>query len=297
MLAVGLSLLAGLGFASAAIFARVGMQGIKPLPSTLISLVVSSFPATILALLFALQDIRALPPLAFLWLLGLGAVNFLGGRTQNYLAIARIGASRSSAILGTSAVFAATFAITITGERPHAVVLVGTAGVVVGLGIALGESIRRGWDTDRRSLLGYLEALIAAASYGGANVVAKELTQEYGSPLMISVFSLLFGVILLSPLAGREAISGLRTGRTDLRFVAFAGLSGLASATAVMSLYYALQRADVVVVSPIVSVNPLITLLLAQLFIARLENITRRVVVGTTLAVGGVLLVVLGSTF
>ena len=37
MLAVGLSLLAGLGFASTAIFARVGMQGVKPLPATFIS--------------------------------------------------------------------------------------------------------------------------------------------------------------------------------------------------------------------------------------------------------------------
>ena len=37
MLAVGLSLVAGLGFANAAILARVGMQGVKPLSGTLIT--------------------------------------------------------------------------------------------------------------------------------------------------------------------------------------------------------------------------------------------------------------------
>ena len=48
-------------------------------------------------------------------------------------------------------------------------------------------------------------------------------------------------------------------------------------------------------VSPIVSTNPLMTLLLAQVFIARLENITKRVLLGTTLAVMGVLLVIIGG--
>ena len=197
MVAVGLSLLAGLGFGSAAIFARVGMQGVKPLPSTLISSVASFVPSLALALVFAFSDIRSLPPLALLWFLLLGAVSFVGGRAQNYEAINLLGASRSSVIIGTSAVFAAIFAMTLTGERPNALILLGTGGVVVGLAVATGESIRQGWAGNRRSLLGYLMALGAAASYGGTNVLAKELTLEYGSPLMISALSLLFGIILL----------------------------------------------------------------------------------------------------
>jgi drug/metabolite transporter (DMT)-like permease len=296
VLAISLALAASLGFAGSAILARAGMQGIKPLPSTLISLAVSSVPAVILALVFASSDIRALPLVALLWLLGLGAMNFLGGRTLNYLAIGRVGASRSSAILGTTAVFSAIFAISITGERPHFLVLLGTAGVVIGLVIATGESLRRGWSGDRRSLVGYLLALAAAVSYGGATVMAKELTLAYGSPLMVSGFGLLFGLALLSPLAGRQTVHDLRASRPNPGFVVYAGLSGLASAAAVISLYYAVQRGDVVVVAPVVAINPLMTLLLAHLFIARLENITRQLVVGTALTVIGVLIVVAGST-
>ena len=295
MLAVGLSLVAGLGFAGSAIFARIGMQGIRPLSTTLISTVASLLPSAALALAFALSDIRALPPIAYLWLLVLGGVNFLGGRTQSYIAIDILGASRTSVILGTSTVFSAFFAITLAGERPHLVILIGTAGVAMGLIGATSESIRRGWSGDRRSLVGYLLALGAAASYGGTNVIARELTLEYGSPLMISAISLLFGVILLWPLAGRAAVQDLRGSGRDLGLVGFAALSGLAAAIAVICLYYALQRAEVVVVSPIVSTSPLMTLLLAQIFIARLENITRRVLLGTTLTVMGVLLVIIGS--
>ena len=252
MLAIFLALAASLGFASAAVFARAGMEGIKPLPSTLISLTVSAVPAVILALVFASSDIKALPLIALLWFLGLGAVNFLGGRALNYQAIGRVGASRSSAILGTTAVFSAIFAISITGERPHFLVLLGTAAVVIGLVIATGDSLRRGWGGDRRSLVGYLLALAAAASYGGATVAAKELTQAYGSPLMVSGFGLIFGLALLSPIAGRQAVHDLRASRSSPGFVVYAGLSGLASGAAVNLLYFAVREGDVVVVAPVV---------------------------------------------
>ena len=296
MLAVGLSLLAALGFGGSAIFARVGMQGVRPLSGTLISVAASIVPTVILAAIFARDDIRALPLIAFLWFLCLGAVNFLGGRTMNYQAISRVGAARSSAILGSSAVFAAIFAMTITGERPHYLVPLGTAGVVGGLVFTTGASFRQGLSGGRRALLGYAMALVAAASYGGTNLVAKELTQTYGSPLMISAFSLIFGIILLVPLAGRDAVHDLRSRSSDWRFVGYAGMAGLSSAVAVISLYYALQRADVVVVSPLVSANPIMTLLLAQVFISRLENITRALAVGMILVVIGIAVVVIGST-
>ena len=288
-------MLSGLGFGSAAVFARVGMQGVNPLPSTLISVVVSFVPSLILALVFALSDFKDLPPIALAWFLLLGAVNFLGGRTQSYQAIGRIGASRAGAILGTSAVFATVFAITITGERPHFLVPIGTAIVVMGLIAALGNSIREGIATDRRAALGYLMALVAAACYGGTNVIAKELTEEYGSPLMISTISLMFGIIFLWPVAGREAISTLRESRGNPKFVVSAGLSGLAAATGVICLYFALQKADVAVVSPIVSTNPIFTIVLAQIFISRMENLTKWLFLGVGITVAGVIVVSLGS--
>jgi drug/metabolite transporter (DMT)-like permease len=296
MLAVGLSLLAGLGFASTAIFARVGMQGVKPLPAAFISVAVSFLPAIILALLFAMPDIRALPPAAYLWLLGLGALNFLGGRSQIFLAINLVGASRSSVIGGASVVFSTIFAVTLAGESPHWVLLAGIAAVIVGLVAATKESVQEGWGRDKKALLGYSLALGAAASYGGANVIAKHLTLAYGSPLVITAFSLLFGVLLLAPFAGPQAVQSLRTAGRDLRFVGFASLSGLASAMAVISLYYALQRADVVLVSPITSTNPLMTIFMARIFISQMENITMQVVAGTGVAVLGIVLVVFGST-
>lgn len=297
MLAIALSFLAGAGFGTSAILARLGMQRLQPLPSVFISVIVSAIPAIILAAIFAQGDIRAAPLIAFFWFLVLGAINFLGGRTQNFGAINRIGATQSSTILSTSAVFSAIFAITLAGERPHFLIALGTAAVVVGLIIGTGQSVRHGWVTDKRAILGYLMAVGAAASYGGTNVIAKELTQAYGSPLMISAFSLIFGVLLLAPVAGQSTFAALRARSSGWGEFAFASLAGLASAVAVISLYYALQREDVVVVSPITSAYPLLTILLARIFISQLERITKQLVMGAALTLAGVIVVVIGSTF
>jgi drug/metabolite transporter (DMT)-like permease len=296
MEAIALSLLSGFGFGSAAILARVGMQGMSPLSSTLLSVVVSFCPTLLLALVFALADIKDLPPVALAWFFLLGAVNFLGGRTSSYQAIGRIGASRTAAVQSTAAVFASIFAITITGERPHFVVLLGTLTVVLGLTAALGNSIRDGLANNRGVLIGFGLALVAAASYGGTNVIAKELTEEYGSPLMVSAFGLLFGVILLWPLAGSRTVREVRESKGNMTFVLSAGFSGLAAAIGVIALYFALQRADVTVVSPIVSTNPIFTLILAQIFISRMENLTKWLFLGVGVTVAGVAIVTVGST-
>ena len=294
--AIALSLLSGFGFGSAAVLARAGMQGMSPLSSTLLSVVVSFCPTLLLALVFAFSDIKDLPPVALAWFFLLGVVNFLGGRTSSYQAIGRIGASRTAAVQSTAAVFASIFAITITGERPHFVVLLGTLTVVLGLTAAVGNSIRGGVANNRGVLIGFGLALVAAASYGGTNVIAKELTEEYGSPLMVSAFGLLFGVILLWPLAGSSTVREVRESRGNMKFVLSAGSSGLAAATGVIALYFALERADVTVVSPIVSTNPIFTLILAQIFISRMEDLTKWLFLSVGITVAGVAIVTVGST-
>ena len=149
---------------------------------------------------------------------------------------------------------------------------------------------------NRGALIGFGLALVAAASYGGTNVIAKELTEEYGSPLMVSALGLLFGIILLSPLSGASTIREVKALKGNPMFTLSAGLSGLAAATGVIALYFALQRSDVTVVSPIVSTNPIFTLILAQVFISRMEDITRWLFLGVVITVAGVITVTIGST-
>ena len=300
MAAVGLSLLAAVGFAGSAVLARRGMQAIFPLPGVMVSLLVSFVFSCVMVLLFAYSDIGSIPQAAIFWIIGLGVINFLGGRSQNFLSANLIGASRASLFVSTQAPFAAIFAVAFTGESVNALVGLGTVGVVCGLLFASGGSILEGWRADKTYLLGYLMALGAGASYGATNVMAKQAIEVYDSPIMITAFSMLIGIVVLSPLVAGSAVhsgvmrtedQGILRSLLSLKFVALAGLS---SGIAVIALYLAMQRADVVVVSPIVSSSPLVTLFLAHLFLARLELVTPQLVAGTLLAIVGVVLVVLG---
>jgi drug/metabolite transporter (DMT)-like permease len=217
------------------------------------------------------------------------------------LAVNLIGASRASLFVASQAPFAALFAVAFIGESMHVLVGLGTAGVVSGLIFASGTSILEGWRGDKIFVLGYLMALGAGASYGATNVMAKQTLEVFDSPLVITTLSMVVGIVVLAPLVGvstaqsgvhRETGQGVSKNLWSLRWVA---LAGIASGIAVISLYFAVQRTDVVVISPIVSSSPLITLLLSHLFLARLEQVTRRLVFGAMLTVGGVVLVVLGN--
>jgi drug/metabolite transporter (DMT)-like permease len=265
--------------------------------SMLFSLIFASF----MALLFAFSDLGSIPQAAFFWILGLGIVNYLGGRSQNFLSVNLIGASRASLFVASQAPFAALFAVAFTGETLHPLVGLGTAGVVGGLIFASGTSILEGWRGDKMFVLGYLMALGAGASYGATNVMAKQTLEVFDSPLIITSLSMVVGIVVLAPLVGASAVrSGVIRAKgqgftTNLWAVRWVALAGIASGIAVISLYFAVQRADVVVISPIVSSSPLVTLLLAHVFLTRLERVTRRLVFGAMLTVCGVLLVVLGS--
>ena len=93
LLSIGLACISVLGFGSAAIFARVGMQGMSPMPGTLVSLVASTMLAGALALAFDFQAVIDLPAIAMVWFLGNGILTYMGGRTQQYVAISLLGAS------------------------------------------------------------------------------------------------------------------------------------------------------------------------------------------------------------
>ena len=301
MAAVAFSILAAFGFASSAVLSRQGLQAVFPLPGVMVSLIFSFLFTGIMALLFAFSDIGSIPQAALLWILGLGIVNYFGGRTQNFLSVNLIGASRASLFVASQAPFAALFAVAFTGESLHLLVGLGTAGVVGGLIFASGTSILEGWRGDKIFVLGYLMALGAGASYGATNVMAKQTLEVFDSPLVITMLSMLVGMLVLAPLVGastahsgvhREKGQGFSNNLWSLRWVA---LAGIASGIAVISLYFAVQRADVVVISPIVSSSPLITLFLAHVFLTRLERVTKRLLFGALLAVGGVVLVVIGN--
>ncbi len=77
--------------------------------------------------------------------------------------------------------------------------------------------------------------------------------------------------------------------------MAFIILCSLSTFTTITGQFFAVQRADVEVVAPLIATFPLWTLLLSHIFIARLEAITLCLIIGSLLAVAGVMAVSLGG--
>ena len=301
LLSLGLACIAVLGFGSSAVLARLGMQAMRPMPSALVSMVASTLLASALALIFELDAIIAMPAITMVWLLGNGMLSYIGGRSQQYIAISLIGAARVTPIVGSAALFSALYAITltrmrVTGFDEHLNVLLGVGTVVVVLGLALtsGNFLRQSWGSDWKSVLGYVLALFAAACYGAGTLSGRVLSIQFGSPLIMAAGSMFFATLVLSPIYGREAVQRSTSSGWAPVYVS---LAGFAAACAVISIYFAVTRegSSILVLSPIVSCNPLVTLILARLFLRRTEPITRELVIGTLMAVGGVAMVVVGG--
>ena len=145
-----------------------------------------------------------------------------------------------------------------------------------------------------RLWIGYGFAMGAALAYGASQTVGKHVTTEYAPPLVGTAFALLFGLAFVSVLFHRHIPTDLRGSRWQ-GYLWF-GLSGIASASGVTLLYFALSKAPVVVISPVVAINPLITLTLAHFLLQRLERITKRTIMGTLLVVLGVLIITLSRS-
>ena len=294
MLAILLSLLPALGFGSQSIFVRLGLRDVKPTTGTALSMVSSILVVVIAALIFERNALTDLAPIAFVWLFAAGTLNFPVARLLNYTSVTMIGATRSSTIVSSQPIFAAALAILFLGERPNWAIGLGTFVIVVAVGLVSSEAQGnplRPTRLDRSFLLGCLVALSAAMVYAFVDVIYKEVVDEHAPPLVGVTYALLFGGIGTTALVARDLGS---LPRTPMRSALFLSLAGFSGAFGVTTLLFALSRARVVVVAPLMSISPLVTLVLAHLFLQRLERISWRVVVGTLLVVTGVIFVIFG---
>ena len=74
----------------------------------------------------------------------------------------------------------------------------------------------------------------------------------------------------------------------------FVALAGCASTWGITFWFLALDRAPVVLVAPLAGTHPLVSILLAYLFLKRLERLSWRTLLGAALVVAGVALIATG---
>ena len=295
MAAIALSLLAAISLGSGAVSARGGMPGVHPIAVIGVALVVGFVGVTLAALAVTPDGLFDVPRDALPWILALGLAQFVVGRSTAYTGVSIIGASRTALFISSQVPFAAFFAVVFTGETLRPLVALGTVGVVAGLLMASGDSLTQGWRTERRYLIGCLAALSAGAATGASTVLAKQAVSVYDFPLAITSLSMLIAMVIVLPAVSIIAARSRAVRTFDWKSMGFIGISGLSTTVSIVAQLFAVQRADVVIVAPIMATFPLWTLLLSHIFISRLEQITLRLIIGAVVTVAGVVAVALGG--
>ena len=73
----------------------------------------------------------------------------------------------------------------------------------------------------------------------------------------------------------------------------FCVFAGVAATWGVTAFYLAITHAPVVQISPLIALHPLVAILFTHIFLQKMEKVTKRVVFGATMVVGGVVVIVI----
>lgn len=295
-LAVAFAFLAACGFASGNVLVRVGTQHV-PAPTAALLTVLSGMMLVVgLGLFLNLDEIKALSPAAMGWIVVMGIMGYPVARLLHVTAISMVGAARAVPMAGIQPIIAFTLGVLLLGERPNLLVTLGTPIIVAGLLLVVmprPNSIAGGPVMNVRRL-GYVLALAAAATFAGRDVISRHVVSDIAAPLVSAGLALAVGGAILTVILRRQVARSIQT--LPRNYLMVCSLAGLFQGLAVASLFQALSRAPVTVVSPIYACTPLITLVLAHVFLRRLEAIDFLLAAGTLLSVAGVVLVILGAT-
>jgi len=294
--AVAFAFLAACGFASGNVLVRVGTEKVPAPTATLLTVFSGIILIVGLALALRLDEISSLSTEALGWILVLGILGYPMARLFIITAISMVGAARAVPMAGLQPVVAFTLGVILLGERPDLLVIVGTPVIVVGLLLVVmprrGANSGDGVVNVRR--LGYLLAIGSAATFASRDTISRHVVTDLIDPLVSAGLALAIGGTILAVILHRQVARSVMT--VPRKYLLICALAGVFQGLAVASLFQALSRAPVTVVSPIYASQPLITLILAHFFLKRLEAIDFLLALGTMVSVVGVILVILGAT-
>ncbi len=285
-----LAVLAAIFWGGGNMFARLGLQSIKAASGAILSLTTSLVVALIIALTVEFDDLVSVSLVAIGWFALIGLLHFAVGRVFLYQGMRYIGAARATSVGGSNPLFALIIAFMFLGEIPTMLGIIGTVTIVCGLFFLLRESSETRLIITRKDrVLGYSFSLGTALCWGAVAVIIRYASQ-FASPFVVLTFSLLFAILVLLGVTGKGFEIGVKTNKKAINLLLFAGvLNGIALAC----FYWALAVAPVVVVSPLTSSSPLVTVILVHFFLRRLERLTLHVLIGSLLVVtGGVLVAI-----
>lgn len=288
------AVVAGLGFGVFQTVNRVAVRGMDVFVATFLQLLVSAAVLATAALATAdLSPLWTAPPQALLDFALAGLVHFFVGWTFLNASQKRIGAARTSPLIGTTPLFGTVFAALGLRETPHPVALAGIVATVVGVwlislqdaGDGSGSRTARGW---REARLGLAAAMLWAVS----PIFVRRGLVGLPSPLLgvtvgMTMSAIAYGAALLMRRTYHTASPVPRSALVTKI------LAGLLVGVSVWARWIAVARAPVGVVLAISQLSvPVVMFLSPRVAGRHLEQVSGRIWLGAACTVGGSLLLV-----
>ena len=295
ILAIVFTFIAAVGFGSGSIFIRVATQRIPAPTATMFAVIASAIVAMIPAWVWHGSEMLSQPLDAYGWFAIMGLLGYPMAFTFLNIAIKLVGASRAAPFSSVQPIFAFAIGTLLLGEEPGLLVAVGTPVIVAGLALVLTSRAQRRADQGftRADFLGYLLATASSATFASRDSLIRHVVSDMAPPLVTSAYALAMGSIMLLAITVPSAIRSFRA--VPPYYILMCIFTGVTQGVAVITLFQALSRAPVTVVSPILATSSLFVLVMVHFTLSRLESVTIPLVIGTTLTVAGVALVVLGA--
>ena len=206
------------------------------------------------------------------------------------LGVHYLGPTPTSTLSASSPLFAAAFGVMFFDERLTLPIIIGTFAIMAG-SVTLAQNgsgqSQRTWPLWALGLP-LLAALVRASGDGVTKFAMLDLPSPYFAGLVSFSVSLIVATSFYGVRHRTLPRMGIRYG-TGWYF-----LAGTINAISVFCLNKALQLGDLIVVVPIVSASPILTLFISVLFIRR-ENINRYSILAVFLVVPGVVIISLGQ--
>lgn len=266
---------------------RLGTRRMAPSTGMLSSLYAGS---AVLGLVLMLRGVErpSLPAVLLFMLAGMLAPGV--ARLASITSVARIGATRTVPIISAFyPLLSVVIGAVLLAERLTVLRLVGIALMLAGILLAV-RATRPSGSRDEtaaaRRLSFLLLPFVAGAAYGVADFVRKQALGLFADPLAGAFIGITISAVIWSlifRIRGDRPLAGRWGDREILWFVA----SGVCSAAAQVLLFRALLDGDLAVVSPIVSMQPVIVALLVRLFLNRIEPVGLAVGMAAVFAAGG----------
>lgn len=274
-------------FSIAHILIRRGLVESNAMTGSFISLSMSAVLLWILVPFFAPLSALWSPAVLIFVIAGVFAPGI--GRTLSYVGIEKIGVARSVPIANSSPIFASIFAVTFLAEAWVPQNIAGTLLVIGGtMVLSLSKPATGEWRK-----LDVIYPLVGAMAFGASAILRKAGLDQIPIPVLAGAVTAgsaaLFSFALLQVQGGKVAF------KLSRRSAAWLFPAGFINTAAMLSVFYALSHGKVVIVEPLVSSNPVLTLLFTAIFLRDLEVINLRVITGALLTVVGTILVVLAK--